>query len=147
VPVVFTTSSSPAREGSATKAGPQNSAASGAAPVRAREPVTIITGEYGAAVLHPLAAELADAAGVPVAVRPVANRFFGGNIAVTGLLTGVDVAGALTDVDPRSRVLLPDVVLSNGRFLDGSTPADLPRPVEVVATDGASLVRALRNRA
>jgi len=42
-------------------------------------------------------------------------------------------------------VLLPDVVLSNGRFLDGSTPDDLPRPVEIVETDGASLVRAIRS--
>jgi hypothetical protein len=63
---------------------------------------------------------------------------------VTGLLTGTDVARALDDVDAGSRVLLPDVVLSNGRFLDDSSPADLPRPVEVVATDGASLVKALR---
>ncbi len=43
-----------------------------------------------------------------------------------------------------ARYLLPDVVLSSGRFLDGLTPADLPRDVEVVATDGASLVDALR---
>ena len=50
----------------------------------------------------------------------------------------------LTDAPAGERFLLPDVVLSNGRFLDGSTPADLPRPVEIVATDGASLVRALR---
>jgi hypothetical protein len=40
-------------------------------------------------------------------------------------------------------VLLPDVVLSDDRFLDGTTVADLPRAVEVVATDGASLVAAL----
>ena len=37
----------------------------------------------------------------------------------------------------------PDVVLSNGRFLDGTTPEELPRPVEVVGTDGASLVAAV----
>jgi hypothetical protein len=54
------------------------------------------------------------------------------------------VAHALEHIDPTVRVLLPDVVLSNGRFLDDTTPADLPRPVEVVATDGASLVKALR---
>jgi len=36
------------------------------------------------------------------------------------------------------------VVLSGGKFLDGLTLADLPRPVELVATDGASLVDALR---
>ena len=29
------------------------------------------------------------------------------------------------------RYLLPDVCLSNGRFLDGTAPEDLPRPVEV----------------
>ena len=40
------------------------------------------------------------------------------------------------------RYLLPDVCLSDdGRFLDGSTVADLPRPVEVVATDGHALRR------
>jgi putative radical SAM enzyme (TIGR03279 family) len=106
--------------------------------------VVILTGEYGAEVLRPLADELAAAASAPVEVKPVPNRFFGGNIAVTGLLTGPDVARALADVDTATRVLLPDVVLSNGRFLDDSTPGDLPRPVEVVATDGASLVKALR---
>jgi hypothetical protein len=109
-------------------------------------PVNILTGEYGARVLAPLVDDLATAAGAPVAVRPVPNRFFGGNIAVTGLLTGPDVAHALESIDPAARVLLPDVVLSNGRFLDDTTPADLPRPVEVVATDGASLVKALRAR-
>jgi NifB/MoaA-like Fe-S oxidoreductase len=113
---------------------------------RARGTVTILTGEYGARVLAPLVEDLAAAAGAPVAVRPVPNRFFGGNIAVTGLLTGPDVAHALESIDPTARVLLPDVVLSNGRFLDDTTPADLPRPVEVVATDGASLVKALRAR-
>jgi putative radical SAM enzyme (TIGR03279 family) len=109
-----------------------------------RTGVVVLTGEYGAAVLEPLAADLATAAGAPVEVRPVANRFFGGNIAVTGLLTGPDVARALDGVATDARVLLPDVVLSNGRFLDGTTPDDLPRPVEIVATDGASLVRAVR---
>ena len=42
------------------------------------------------------------------------------------------------------RYLLPDVCLSDdGRFLDGVTIDELPRPVEVVATDGAALRAAL----
>jgi putative radical SAM enzyme (TIGR03279 family) len=110
---------------------------------RARD-LVILTGEYGAEVLRPLADELASVASAPVEVKPVENRFFGGNLAVTGLLTGPDVARALDGIDADARVLLPDVVLSNGRFLDDSSPDDLPRPVEVVATDGASLVRAVR---
>lgn len=113
-------------------------------PTRRPASVTILTGEYGAQVLQPLAGQLAEAAGAPVEVRPVVNRFFGGNIAVTGLLTGADVTHALGEIESDTRVILPDVVLSNGRFLDDTTVADLPRPVAVVATDGASLVQALR---
>jgi len=41
------------------------------------------------------------------------------------------------------RYLLPDVCLSEGRFLDGTTVADLPREVEVVPTDGIALRKAL----
>ncbi len=59
---------------------------------------------------------------------------------MTGLLTGADVAAALAAEPDGDRYLLPDVVLSRGRFLDGETLAVLPRPVEVVATDGAALV-------
>jgi putative radical SAM enzyme (TIGR03279 family) len=106
-------------------------------------PVTVVTGTYGAAVLTPLLPALTERAGTRVRLMAVENRFFGGNIGVTGLLTGADVARALADVDAGDRVLMPDVVLSNDRFLDGTSVADLPRPVEVVATDGASLVEAL----
>ena len=71
------------------------------------------------------------------------NEFFGGNIGVAGLLTGEDLARALESVPAGSRCLLPDACLNEGRFLDGLTLADLPRPVEVVPTEGASLRLAL----
>ena len=112
-------------------------------PARRDAPVGIVTGEYGASVLEPLVPRLADRAGVPVRLVPVENRFFGGNIAVTGLLTGADVATALAAEPADHRYLLPDVVLSRDRFLDDRSVDDLPRPVEVVPTDGASLVAAL----
>jgi NifB/MoaA-like Fe-S oxidoreductase len=100
-------------------------------------PVTVITGSYGAAVLEPLVAPFG------ARVMPVANSFFGGNIAVAGLLAGEDVAAALAREPLGHRYLLPDVCLSGGRFLDGLGLDDLPRPVEVVPADGASLRRAL----
>jgi len=106
--------------------------------------VAIVTGEYGERVLHPLLPLLRDLAGVPVRLLAVPNRFFGGNIAVTGLLTGRDVGEMLATEPAGDRYLVPDVVLSRDRFLDGTTVADLPRAVEVVPTDGASLVAALR---
>ncbi len=99
-------------------------------------PVAILTGEYGAAVLEPL---LVDGEQHHVRLVPVHNAFFGGNIAVTGLMTGVDIARVLVDQPKGHRYLLPDVCLSEGRFLDGMTVAELPRPVEVIPSDGYSL--------
>ncbi|MFN8038018.1 MAG: DUF512 domain-containing protein [Acidimicrobiales bacterium] len=109
--------------------------------VRPDAPIGILTGEYGAAVLGPLV----DAMGRDdVRVIPVRNDFFGGTTAVTGLLVGADLARVLADEPAGHRYLLPDVCLSRGQFLDGTRPEDLPRPVEVVPTDGHALRRALQ---
>jgi putative radical SAM enzyme (TIGR03279 family) len=110
---------------------------------RAR-PVGVLTGAYGNQVIGPLLARLSEVADAPVRTVAVENHFFGGNIAVTGLLTGADLARTLAREPEGDRYLLPDVTLSEGRFLDDLTPADLPRPVEVVRSDGASLVASLR---
>jgi putative radical SAM enzyme (TIGR03279 family) len=104
------------------------------------ERCSIVTGEYGARVLEPLLTELGRA---DVRLLPVQNRFFGGNIAVTGLLVGEDIARVLAEQPPGGRFLLPDVCLSGGKFLDGMSVDDLPRQVEVLTTDGLALRRAL----
>jgi putative radical SAM enzyme (TIGR03279 family) len=106
----------------------------------AEKTTAILTGEYGARVLEPLLQQLGRD---DVRVVPVRNDFFGGNIGVTGLLVGEDIGRVLQNEPEGHRYLLPDVCLSNGAFLDGTTPADLPRPVEVVATDGVALRQAL----
>ncbi len=103
-------------------------------------PTAVLTSEAGAAVIGPLVASL----GLPsVRVIPVRNEFFGGTTSVTGLLVGEDLHRVLSAQPETHRYLLPDVCLSGGRFLDGATPADLPRPVEIIPTDGAALRRAL----
>jgi putative radical SAM enzyme (TIGR03279 family) len=109
-------------------------------PPRPDAPVGILTSPYGARVVGPLLAGLGRD---DVRIVPVENRYFGGNVAVTGLMVGEDLARTLAAEPVGHRYLLPDVCLSGGRFLDGTTPADLPRPVEVVPTDGAALRRAL----
>jgi putative radical SAM enzyme (TIGR03279 family) len=106
-------------------------------------PVGILTGSYGATVLGPLVDGLGRD---DVRVIAVENQFFGGNTGVAGLLTGPDLSRVLADQPPGHRYLLPDVCLSQGRFLDGTTPEELPRPVEVVATDGIALRAALEDR-
>ena len=103
-------------------------------------PVAILTGPLGVKVLGPLVAGLGRD---DVRVVEVPNEFFGGNIGVTGLMVGEDLARVLDSQPVGHRYLLPDVCLSQGRFLDGLTVADLPRPVEIVATDGLALRRAL----
>lgn len=108
---------------------------------RRSAPVGILTSEAGARVLAPLleAVERSD-----IRLIPVPNRFFGGTTSVTGLLVGEDLSRALAGEPTGHRYLLPDVCLSGDQFLDGIGIGDLPRPVEVIATDGASLRRALR---
>ncbi|HEY4377677.1 MAG TPA: DUF512 domain-containing protein, partial [Acidimicrobiales bacterium] len=103
-------------------------------------PIGILTGAYGARVLAPLVDGLGRH---DVRIIPVDNQFFGGTTAVTGLLVGEDLSRTLAGEPAGHRYLLPDVCLSGGRFLDGTTPDDLPRPVEVVPTDGIALRRAL----
>jgi putative radical SAM enzyme (TIGR03279 family) len=100
--------------------------------VAQRGPAAIITSEYGARVLAPVVGERAR-------LVVVSNAFFGGNIAVTGLLVGADIARALATEPAADRYVLPDVCLSRGRFLDGTTVDDLPRRVEVVPTTGEAL--------
>jgi putative radical SAM enzyme (TIGR03279 family) len=103
-------------------------------------PIAIVTAPYGASVLGPLVATLERD---DVRLVAVGNDFFGGNIAVTGLMVGADLSRVLASEPESHRYLLPDVCLTDGRFLDGQTPADLPRQVEVIPTDGRALRRAL----
>ena len=107
---------------------------------RRTAPVAVLTGEYGARILQPLIAELGRD---DVRVLPVRNEFFGGNTAVAGLLTASDLTRVLAAEPEGHRYLLPDVCLSEGRFLDGGSVDALPRPVEVVPTDGIALRQAL----
>ncbi len=109
------------------------------APARGT-PVAVVTGEYGASIIGRL---LSGVGRDDVRVVAVRNDYFGGNIAAAGLMTGSDVARALRGQPAGHRYLLPDVCLSEGRFLDGLGLEDLPRPVEVVASDGMSLRMAL----
>ncbi len=128
--------STPAGAGSAARTGGE-----GSAEPAERMPVGVLTGTYGARILAPLVASL----GRPdVRLVPVRNEFFGGNTAVAGLMVGEDVARTLHAQPAGHRYLLPDVCLTGGRFLDGMSPADLPRQVEVVPTEGMALRRALQ---
>lgn len=116
------------------------SKATGTAVLEGPRPVAIVTGAYGYRVLQPM---IEGHGRKDIRFVVVDNEFFGGNISVTGLMVGEDISKALEKQPEGHRYLLPDVCLSEGRFLDGLTPYDLPRSVEIVPTDGYSLSRAL----
>jgi len=101
---------------------------------------TILTGEYAAPILRQLLDEHGYDA---VAVRAVKNSYFGGNIKVAGLMTGLDLQRTMEEFAPNTLFLLPDVCLSEGRFLDGLTLEDLPHSVVTVPTTGIDLRRSL----
>jgi len=107
---------------------------------RATAPVGVLTGPLGAQVIEPL---VVDHGRSDVRVITVENEFFGGNVGVAGLMVGADLQRVLANEPQGHRYLLPDVCLNRGRFLDGLGPEDLPRPVEIIATDGIALREAL----
>lgn len=123
---------------------PSTDGASSGTMVRLRPrpsaPVGILTGAYGAKVLSPMIASLQRS---DVRILEVPNKFFGGNIAVTGLMVAEDVDRVLASQPVGHRYLLPDVCLSSGMFLDGGRPENLSRPVEIIPADGIALRRAL----
>jgi putative radical SAM enzyme (TIGR03279 family) len=89
--------------------------------------------------------------GLDARVVSVPNDFFGGSVAVAGLLTGQDIQRHLAaHGDLGEAVLVPAVALRDrdGVFLDDLTPADLARALGVavvaVEPEPRALLRALR---
>ena len=112
--------------------------------------VSVATGEAAYAVIASLADELGKACpGVNVRVYAVKNNFFGGQVTVTGLLTGRDLAEGLRDKPLGETLYLSRTTLraEGDLFLDGMTPEELSEtlgtPVAFVDTDGAALCDAL----
>ncbi len=82
-------------------------------------------------------------------VAPVANRFFGENITVAGLLTGADLMEQLAGRELGDTLLIPAVMLRHEGdcFLDDVTPAEVEKRLGVrivpVENDGEKLLKAV----
>ncbi|MBK5211750.1 MAG: DUF512 domain-containing protein [Coriobacteriia bacterium] len=89
---------------------------------------TVVVGELASETL--IGALSALDAGGRVRLLPVRNYFFGGNVSVTGLLTGIDLVTTIRyDSDRLERpttYLIPDIILNAcGLTLDGYTPEQI----------------------
>jgi putative radical SAM enzyme (TIGR03279 family) len=108
---------------------------------------TLVTGELFAPALERLLAPVRESASA-CAVLAVPNRFFGGNVSVTGLLAGVDIGDAVRAASTAGPFLVPDVVFNeDGLTLDGVSAGELSaltgKDVRVVPYDAAGLADAL----
>ena len=103
--------------------------------------VRVITGMAAAGELESFCAALAGKTGTRFVVTPVPNRFFGGAVTVTGLLTGRDLIDALAGQVDGELLLLPDVLLLDGTrvLLDDMSIEELAgrlaATIEVVAAE------------
>ena len=118
---------------------------------RGQRAVTIVTGELFGPLLGPLL-ERVRVPGLRADVAAVPNEFFGRAITVAGLLTGQDVARALSGRSLGDVVLVPRVALTETRgvFLDDVAPEDLARalgvPIVTVDASARGLIDGLLDR-
>jgi putative radical SAM enzyme (TIGR03279 family) len=115
-------------------------------PERVETPrrVTVVTGTMAEPILRPATDRLSGIEGVTAELVGVPNRFFGGGISVAGLVTGSDVIAALKGRDAGDRVLVPEVMVRQGAFLDDVTVEEVGEavgaPVCVVETTPMGLI-------
>lgn len=110
--------------------------------------VTLASGTLFAPVLDAILGEIDPRA--RVSVLPIENRFFGGNVSVTGLLAAADLVPAIAELPARRVVLVPSVVANaDGLLLDDVAARELPsltgRDVRLVSCDAGGLLAGLRD--
>lgn len=108
---------------------------------RKSQAAVLVCGTLIAPLVTRLMGELAALTGLRVEVLPVANRFFGPTVTVSGLLTGQDVVAALKERSLDGPVFLPHVMFDAGgqRTLDNWTPEVIEGALGVPVTVADSL--------
>lgn len=111
-----------------------------------QELVTVVTGMMAATTIAG-ALDACEARG-RVRLLVVPNRFFGGNVSVTGLLTGQDIADAMASDAHAGTYLVPEVVFNaDGVTLDDMALGDIESrggaKVLVTSSDAAGLLDGL----
>ncbi|WP_461569861.1 DUF512 domain-containing protein [Thermincola ferriacetica] len=92
--------------------------------------VILATGVLGEQAIKPMIDELNEVKGLRIDIFTVQNRFFGGAVTVTGLVTGSDIIHAFRERDLSGDLLvIPSVMCKKTEavFLDDLTPQDLER--------------------
>ncbi|MHB1399880.1 MAG: DUF512 domain-containing protein [Trichloromonadaceae bacterium] len=96
-------------------------------------PVSLLTGVSAFDELERFLRQLSLKTTVALELHGIHNDFFGGQVTVTGLLTGTDILAQLQGRDLGGALLIPDVVLREGEdvFLDDMTLEQLQQSLGV----------------
>lgn len=96
-------------------------------------PVSIVTGQDAIGEVERFVSMLTDLTGLKAGVHSLENRFFAGDVSVTGLLTGQDLLDQLSGMALGDVLLLPDVMLREGEdvLLDDITVVELEKRLNI----------------
>lgn len=96
--------------------------------------VFLVTGVSAVTILQPIVDTLNSIKGLKVELIPVANNYFGGNVTVTGLLTGTDIINTLGRDYAGKIVIIPEIVFKEGQqvLLDDVSLEDIARETGAV---------------
>lgn len=114
-----------------------------------RKSVIIATGEIVGDFISGLARQVQEASGIKVTVYPIKNNFFGGEVNVSGLVTGGDIIDQLKDKPKADVLLIPHTMLrdEDGIFLDDVTVEQveeaLGMPLVPVNNDGYEFIEGI----
>lgn len=111
--------------------------------------VFVITGKSAQPILQGVVTRLNQIEGLSVILLPINNKYFGGGVSVTGLLTGQDIISALGNNYQGKKVILPGVVFRDGQdvLLDDTSLEDITNKsqADIRISDGSaqSLIEAI----
>ncbi len=90
---------------------------------------TLLTGQAAVTIIEYMVVRLRKVKGLEISLLVAPNRFFGGNVSVTGLITGNDIIQVLGQEYKGRDVIIPAVVLKHGSqmFLDDLTVEQVAR--------------------
>jgi putative radical SAM enzyme (TIGR03279 family) len=94
-----------------------------------------VTGVLGEKVLTPIFEEFKKTKNLNASIIPVTNELFGETVTVTGLLSGGDIKKALSEKlstgEKPDVVIIPDLILRDGKFLDDISPEDIEKELNL----------------
>ncbi len=123
-------------------------------PISLKTPknITVVTGTAACKLIKEMCEDLTKKIGnLKVQVICIENKFFGGYVSISGLLTGQDIYNTLKDKDLGDKVIIPESMLRSGEevFLDDYTVTMLEEKlntkIQISQVEGKKFIKRILN--